>query len=164
MTASFQGPWFGQWFLAWSDHFGHFVGRHQKCAKRIKGSKHVNSCIFSVHIILTSKPNWDFCVKSYSLVSWRIIHFCANVCRAVTMRRKRNRHYIKWIQSKFREKKIFRRLFATPKKTSYQGPVPERPISANRGLKFCSTFCIYLPIHGACNILCYHFFFLFFFK
>ena len=55
-------------------------------------------------------------------------------------------------------------MFATPKKTSYQGPVPERPISANRGLKFCSTFFIYLPIHGACNILCYHFFFFFFFK
>ena len=27
------------------------------------------------------------------------------------------------------------------------GPVPERPISANPGLKFCSTFCIYLPMH-----------------
>ena len=26
-------------------------------------------------------------------------------------------------------------------------PVPERPISANPGLKFCSTFCIYLPMH-----------------
>ena len=27
-----------------------------------------------------------------------------------------------------------------------RGPVPERPISANPGLKFCSTFCIYLPM------------------
>ena len=27
------------------------------------------------------------------------------------------------------------------------GPVPERPISANPGLKFCSTFCIYLLMH-----------------
>ena len=31
---------------------------------------------------------------------------------------------------------------------NHQGTVPERPISANRGLKFCSTaFCIYLPMH-----------------
>ena len=28
-----------------------------------------------------------------------------------------------------------------------QGLVPERPISANPGLKFCSTFCIYLPMN-----------------
>ena len=28
-----------------------------------------------------------------------------------------------------------------------QGPVPERPISANRRLKFCFSFCIYLPMH-----------------
>jgi len=29
------------------------------------------------------------------------------------------------------------------------GPVPEheRPINANPGLQFCSTFCIYLPMH-----------------
>ena len=27
------------------------------------------------------------------------------------------------------------------------GPVPERPISANPGLKFCSTFYIYFPMH-----------------
>ena len=26
---------------------------------------------------------------------------------------------------------------------SAQDPVPERPISANPGIKFCSTFCIY---------------------
>ena len=32
-----------------------------------------------------------------------------------------------------------------------QGPVPERPISANPGLRFCSTFCIYLAYT---NILC----------
>ena len=70
------------------------------------------------------------------------------MCRAVTMRRKRNRHYIKWIQSKFREEKIFRRLFATPKKTSYQGPVPERPISANRFVCIVTLFSshfLYLP-------------------
>ena len=30
---------------------------------------------------------------------------------------------------------------------SAQDPVPERPISANPGIKFCSTFCIYLPVH-----------------
>ena len=41
-------------------------------------------------------------------------------------------------------------------------PVLKRPIGASPGLKFCSTFCIYLPIHGACNILCYHFFSFFF--
>ena len=28
-----------------------------------------------------------------------------------------------------------------------KGPVSERPISANLGLKFCSTFCIYIPMH-----------------
>ena len=28
-----------------------------------------------------------------------------------------------------------------------QGPVPERPISANPGLRFCSPFWIYLPMH-----------------
>ena len=28
------------------------------------------------------------------------------------------------------------------------GPVPERLISANPGLKFCSTFYVYLPIHS----------------
>ena len=27
------------------------------------------------------------------------------------------------------------------------GPDPERPIGANPGLRFCSTFCIYLPMH-----------------
>ena len=140
------------------------------CKKKVfKAPTDLNSCIFSVGIILTSKPKWDFCVKSYSLVSWRIIHFCANVCRAVTMRLKRNRHYIKWIQSKFREEKNFSPLVYDPplpptKKTSHQGPaVPETPISANPGLQFCSTFCIYLPLHGASNILCYHFFFFFFF-
>ena len=30
---------------------------------------------------------------------------------------------------------------------SAQDPVPERPISANLGIKFCSTFCIYLPTY-----------------
>ena len=28
-----------------------------------------------------------------------------------------------------------------------QDPVPERSIRANPGLKFCSTFCIYLPTY-----------------
>ena len=28
-----------------------------------------------------------------------------------------------------------------------QNPVPERPISCNAGFKFCSIFCIYLPMH-----------------
>ena len=32
--------------------------------------------------------------------------------------------------------------------SNHLGPVPERPISANSGLKFCSTaFCIYPPMH-----------------
>ena len=42
------------------------------------------------------------------------------------------------------------------KKVSYTkvlGPVPERPISANPGLKFCSTFCIYLPMHCLARVL-----------
>ena len=33
------------------------------------------------------------------------------------------------------------------KQTSSLGPVPERPISANLGLRSCSTFCIYLAMH-----------------
>ena len=37
---------------------------------------------------------------------------------------------------------------------SIQGPVPERPISANPGLIFCSTFCIYLPMHCCVNRYC----------
>ena len=28
-----------------------------------------------------------------------------------------------------------------------QGPVPKRPFSANPGLEFCCTFCIYFPMH-----------------
>ena len=28
-----------------------------------------------------------------------------------------------------------------------QGPVPERPISINPGLKFCSVFVFYIPMH-----------------
>ena len=38
------------------------------------------------------------------------------------------------------------------------GPVPERPISANTGLKFCSVFEFYLPMYRfiCSNILCYH--------
>ena len=31
--------------------------------------------------------------------------------------------------------------------TSRLSSVPERPIRANVGLRFCSTFCIYLPMH-----------------
>ena len=30
---------------------------------------------------------------------------------------------------------------------SHQGPVPERPFSANPGLRFCSTCYIYVPMH-----------------
>ena len=33
------------------------------------------------------------------------------------------------------------------KKIEALGQVPERPINPNPGLKFCSTFCIYLPMH-----------------
>ena len=32
------------------------------------------------------------------------------------------------------------------------GPVPERPFSTYPGLKFCSTFCICLPMHCVENI------------
>ena len=32
-------------------------------------------------------------------------------------------------------------------KITFLGPDPERPIRANQGLKFCSSFCIYLPLH-----------------
>ena len=41
--------------------------------------------------------------------------------------------------------KVFVWLFL--KAFSAIGPVPERPISTNPGLQFCSTFCIYLPLH-----------------
>ena len=32
-------------------------------------------------------------------------------------------------------------------KYDIQGPVPERPISVNLGLKFCSVFVFYIPMH-----------------
>ena len=59
--------------VPWSGHFGHFVSRHQKCARR-----NVPSTIWSkfryiaTGIILTSKPKWNFCLMSYGLASWRI--------------------------------------------------------------------------------------------
>ena len=36
---------------------------------------------------------------------------------------------------------------ASQRKSKDQGSVPERPMSANPELKFCSTLCIYLPAH-----------------
>ena len=35
-----------------------------------------------------------------------------------------------------------------------EGPVPERPISANPGLKFCPSFVFYLPMHQViCDVI-----------
>ena len=81
----------------------------------------LNSSIFSIGIILTSKPKQDFCVKSKS---WSYedggCFFCfwANVRCAVKMRRQRNHHYLKWIQSSLEGKKnlICCRLFTASKK------------------------------------------------
>ena len=48
----------------------------KQCAKRsVSTSWSKFLSIFCRHHFF-SKPKWDFCVKSYSLVSWRIIHFC----------------------------------------------------------------------------------------
>ena len=108
--------------VPWSSHFGPASKVRKK--ETFQAPTDLNSCIFSVGIILSSKPKWDFRVKSYSLVSWRIIHFCSIVFRAVTMWRKRNLHCIKWIQSKFgEEKKFFVACLRPPQKTSHQGPV-----------------------------------------
>ena len=81
--------------------------------------------IFSIGIILTSKPKWDLWVKSksWSYEDWGyLFRFCANVCRAGTMRRQRNRPYFKWIQSSLERKKhlFCRRLFTASKNTSHQ--------------------------------------------
>ena len=51
-----------------------------------------------------------FLCKEQKLVLWRLrlffFRFCVDVCRAVTMRRERNRHdYFKWIQSSLERKK-----------------------------------------------------------
>ena len=35
----------------------------------------------------------------------------------------------------------------------HQGLVPERPISVNPGLKFCSVFVFYIPIHFVLSLL-----------
>ena len=53
--------------------------------------------------------------SNYSLVLWKnYSRFCANVFRAVTMRRQRNRQYFKWIQSS-----------AVVSQTSYRGETTE---------------------------------------
>ena len=44
-----------------------------------------------------------------------------------------------------------------------QGRVPERPFTANPGWKFCSTFCIYLPMHCLEQRFVLSFLFFFFF-
>ena len=95
------------WFL-WP-----LVSRHANCEQKetFQAPTDLNSCLFSKGIIITSKPKWDFCVKGYSLVSCRIINSFASVRKCVeqliTMQRQRNRHYFKWIQSKFRGKEKF---------------------------------------------------------
>ena len=55
---------------------------------------------------------------------------------------------------------MFRCLFPASKK---KGPVPERPISANLGLKFCFTLILYLPSYTLpsvtfCVIISFFFF------
>ena len=62
-----------------------------------------------------------FLCKEQKSVLWRrglFFRFCANVCRAVMMRRQRNHHYLKWIQSSLEGKKnlICCRLFTASKK------------------------------------------------
>ena len=95
------------WFL-WP-----LVSRHANWQQKetFQTPTDLNSCLFSKGIIITSKPKWDFCIKSYSLVSCRIINSFASVRKCVvqliTMQRQRNRPYFKWIQSKFRGKEKF---------------------------------------------------------
>ena len=62
-----------------------------------------------------------FLGKEQKSVLWRrglIFRFCANVCRVVMMRRQRNHHCLKWIQSSLEGKKnlICCRLFTASKK------------------------------------------------
>ena len=108
MTAPFEVPRSCQWFLG---SFGHLYPGMQTVSKKKRSKHQLISCLFSKGIIITSKPKWDFCVKSYSLVSCRIINSFASVRKCVvqliTMQRQRNRHYFKWIQSKFRGKENF---------------------------------------------------------
>ena len=59
--------------VPWSGHFGHFVSRHQKCARRNVPSTIWSKFLYiATGIILTSKPKWNFCLMSYGLASWRI--------------------------------------------------------------------------------------------
>ena len=53
------------------------VSPYANCAQKemFQAPADVNSCKFSIGIVLTAKPKWDFCVKSFSLVSWRINSF-----------------------------------------------------------------------------------------
>ena len=104
ITATFEGPWSG--------HFNHIVSPHANCAQKesFQAPTDLNSCIFSVGVILTSKPKWDFCVKSYSLqlVSWRITNIVSvRMCVMQLLMQLRcngtETHYFKWIQSEFRE-------------------------------------------------------------
>ena len=70
MTAPFGGPWSRPASGSYSGHFGHFVSRHANCAQKemFQVSTDLISCICSIGIILTLKPKWYFCVKSYSVV------------------------------------------------------------------------------------------------
>ena len=97
------------------------------------------------------ETKWDFCVKSKS---WSyedrgyFFRFCANVCRAVTMRRQRNHHYLKWIQSSLEGRKnlICCRLFTSSKKKKNPSCTNSRkelrrncsPIGHNNTKHFCA--------------------------
>ena len=58
----------------------------------------------------------------FGLLKTNYFRFCANVCRAVTMRLLRNRHHFKLMKSKFKgkEKFVAACLHTSSRKTSHQ--------------------------------------------
>ena len=118
--------------VPWSGHFGYFVSRHANCQWTVPKKKRswvptdLNSCAFSIGIILTSKAKWDFCVNSYSLVSRRIIIFASvRRCERVSQLRWDGSEIAtilnEFNQSLERKKNLVcRRLLMSSRKTSQQ--------------------------------------------
>ena len=94
--------------------------------RKKKRSKHHliwNSCIFSIRHHLNFETKTRFLCRDivWSHEEIILIHFCANVFRAITMRQQRKRHYFKWTQSKFRERENFSSLVYVLKKNFTSG-------------------------------------------
>ena len=92
--------------VPWSGHFGHFVSRHQKCAKR-----NVPSTIWSKFLYICNWHQFNFETKMKFLFDelwFGLMKNSVQMCVVqLSMRRQRNRYCFKWIQSKFREKEKF---------------------------------------------------------